>query len=293
MQEFTRSLTREIQIDGERLAVTMDKEGLTIRPVGSRRPPATLTWAACVCAAVNGSADTAPEQLSSALAGLKSGRKNTPVPAAAAAAPLLPPAPPATPAGELAGLLGRIDHALAAHRAAFVTALAPGASAQELDEAEKQLGRPLPGDLRTLLAWHNGQNPDGVAAFEQSFSLMNAAQIAALPHSRSTLLPAGRPASFPSSRTVPKVTWSSIWPSSACPSTKSGATSPTAPWSPIPCAAGSNASRKEWSTAPMRRTRNAGPFSARADSFALPPEEKRKRKRCLVCSARNMVAVGS
>ncbi len=179
MQEFTRSLTREIQIDGERLAVTMDKEGLTIRPVGSRRPPATLTWAACVCAAVNGSADTAPEQLSSALAGLKSGRKNTPVPAAAAAAPLLPPAPPATPAGELAGLLGRIDHALAAHRAAFVTALAPGASAQELDEAEKQLGRPLPGDLRTLLAWHNGQNPDGVAAFEQSFSLMNAAQIAA------------------------------------------------------------------------------------------------------------------
>ena len=178
MQEFTRSLTREIQIDGERLAVTMDKEGLTIRPVGSRRPPATLTWAACVCAAVNGSADTAPEQLSSALAGLKAGRKNTPVLAAAAAAPL-PPAPPATPAGELAGLLGRIDHALAAHRAAFVQALAPGASPHDLDEAEKQLGRPLPGDLRTLLAWHNGQSPDGTAAFEQSFSLMNAAQIAA------------------------------------------------------------------------------------------------------------------
>src|SRR5208337_1297900 len=71
MQEFTRSLTREIQVDGERLAVTLDKEGLSIRPVGSRRPPSSLSWAACLCAAVGNPPDAAAELVAAALTTLK------------------------------------------------------------------------------------------------------------------------------------------------------------------------------------------------------------------------------
>ena len=36
MQKFTRALTREIEIAGERFVVTLDAAGLAIRPVGSR-----------------------------------------------------------------------------------------------------------------------------------------------------------------------------------------------------------------------------------------------------------------
>jgi hypothetical protein len=89
MQEFTRSLTREITINGERLAITLDKDGLSIRPVGSRRPPTTLSWAACLCAAVHGSAEASPEHVDAALATLKGGRKDT---APKTAVPAAPPA---------------------------------------------------------------------------------------------------------------------------------------------------------------------------------------------------------
>ena len=41
MQKFARWLTREIEVSGVRLAVTLDQDGLNIRPVGSQRdrPP--------------------------------------------------------------------------------------------------------------------------------------------------------------------------------------------------------------------------------------------------------------
>src|SRR4051812_5887650 len=57
MQKFTRSLTREVEIDGERLAVTFSTEGMTLRPVGSRRPPLTVSWAGLLCAAVEQSGE--------------------------------------------------------------------------------------------------------------------------------------------------------------------------------------------------------------------------------------------
>ena len=41
MQKFTRSLTREIEIGGERVGITLDANGVTLKPVGSRRPPHT------------------------------------------------------------------------------------------------------------------------------------------------------------------------------------------------------------------------------------------------------------
>src|SRR5262245_47295043 len=50
MQKFTRSLTREIEVGGERVAVTLDETGMTLRPVGARRPPHTLSWAQVLCA---------------------------------------------------------------------------------------------------------------------------------------------------------------------------------------------------------------------------------------------------
>ena len=49
MQKFTRALTREIEVGGERLAVTLSEQGLSVRPVGSRRPPHTMSWATWVC----------------------------------------------------------------------------------------------------------------------------------------------------------------------------------------------------------------------------------------------------
>src|SRR5262249_51811251 len=44
-QKFTRDLTREIEVAGQRLAVTFSEKGLSIRPVGSRKPPREVTWA--------------------------------------------------------------------------------------------------------------------------------------------------------------------------------------------------------------------------------------------------------
>lgn len=64
MQKFTRSLTREVEIGGERLAVTFSAEGLELRPVGSRRPPLTVSWGGLLCAAVDQSSPEAQPQAS-------------------------------------------------------------------------------------------------------------------------------------------------------------------------------------------------------------------------------------
>jgi hypothetical protein len=82
MQQFTRALTREIEVGGERLALTLSKEGLSVRPVGGRRPPHTMSWAACVCACVSGAggeptADQVEQALKAVRAGAASGRRQT------------------------------------------------------------------------------------------------------------------------------------------------------------------------------------------------------------------------
>ncbi len=78
MQKFTRALTREIEVAGERLAVTLDGEGLTVRPVGSRRPPYTLSWAACVCAVAGQFASEDPPPESELAAAIKTIRAGAP-----------------------------------------------------------------------------------------------------------------------------------------------------------------------------------------------------------------------
>src|SRR5205823_5157761 len=74
MQKFTRALTREIEIGGERLALTLSEEGLSVRPVGSRRPPHTMSWAAWLCAlAEHRGEPPTNEQIEKAIKTLRSG----------------------------------------------------------------------------------------------------------------------------------------------------------------------------------------------------------------------------
>jgi cell wall assembly regulator SMI1 len=78
----------------------------------------------------------------------------------------------------LPDLLGRVDQWLATHRRRFVKALLPGATPAECAALQSDLGHALPEELHVWLAWHNGQSPDVVGAFESNWSLMSTRQIA-------------------------------------------------------------------------------------------------------------------
>jgi hypothetical protein len=130
MQKFTRSLTREIEVAGERLAVTFSEEGLAVRPVGSRRPPRTMSWAAWACAAAGRPApagEPTPSELAEAVkilkaggekpaggkeSGHEAGHQATP---AAARPPAHAPAGGAAPPGQHAGHSGGHAGAGAGH----------------------------------------------------------------------------------------------------------------------------------------------------------------------------------
>jgi cell wall assembly regulator SMI1 len=202
MQQFTRALTREIEVGGERLALTLSKEGLSVRPVGGRRPPYTMSWEACLHACVEHagqgpSAEELQEVLKNVRAGAAKAAEKTeakpksppaahtaPAPSAPAAtaasssAPRGAPSQPAPGGDKITLLLARLDQWLNTHRERFQQALQPGATARECDELAAVLGRPLPEDLRTLLMWHNGQNPDVPGGFEESWILMSTEEIA-------------------------------------------------------------------------------------------------------------------
>jgi cell wall assembly regulator SMI1 len=195
MQKFTRALTREIEIAGERLAVTLDKDGVTVRPVGSRRPPHHVGWPAVVCA-VTGALPTADEpteqELADALAALKAGARSAvpaagkaPGPAAGHAAVAPTPLPLSAAAGDVPSLLARLDDWLAKHRPRYHAGLLPGAGAGDLDALAQVIGKPLPQELRQWLGWHNGQHDEMIGSFYEAFNLMSAAQIAAAWQDRS------------------------------------------------------------------------------------------------------------
>jgi cell wall assembly regulator SMI1 len=213
MQQFTRTLTREIEVGGERLALTLSKEGLSVRPVGGRRPPHTMSWAAWVCACVSGAAqEPTTEQIKQALQAVRAGAAKasggceppgrttgggeTPgcstggfTPPGCSTGEFTPPdgttgefTPPARPRGadadKMTVLLARLDQWLNTKRERFQQALRPGATAAECDALAAEVGRPLPEELRTLLMWHNGQTPDVPGAFEQSWMLLSTEEIA-------------------------------------------------------------------------------------------------------------------
>jgi len=94
VQKFTRPLTREIEIAGERLALTLAEQGIAVRTVGSRREPWGSTWAKIVCQLAGKSiAGTEPtaEELAEVVKVLKT------APPAGHAAPSLPAEAPAEP----------------------------------------------------------------------------------------------------------------------------------------------------------------------------------------------------
>jgi hypothetical protein len=82
VQKFTRPITREIEIGGERLALTFGEQGIAVRPVGSRKPPKEITWAGVLThMASPGPGSPSPEQLSAALEQLRGpGGKSAPKP---------------------------------------------------------------------------------------------------------------------------------------------------------------------------------------------------------------------
>jgi cell wall assembly regulator SMI1 len=182
MQKFTRSLTREIEVGGERLAVTLGVEGVTIRPVGSRRPPHTLSWPAIVCATTGHlppGATPSDQEIATALVALRTGAPAQPVIAPVAALAALPPT-------SLPALLERLDRWLARERARYHQGLLPPASIPEIDALGQALGKPVPEELRQWLSWRNGQNEELIGAFYQTFNLLSAAQIIAAWQDRQT-----------------------------------------------------------------------------------------------------------
>lgn len=191
MQQFTRSLTREIEVGGERLALTLSKEGLSVRPVGGRRPPYTMSWQACLYACVAGvEQEPSTEQIQQALQAVRAGAPKTGEKASAAEEAAAPASSPpaatdkAAPSGQPASsghtmneLLSRLDRWLSAHRKRFQHALLPGARSADFDALAAVLGKPVPEELRALLAWHNGQSEDVPGAFEGSWNLLSTQQI--------------------------------------------------------------------------------------------------------------------
>lgn len=195
MQKFTRPITREIELGGGRLALTLTEQGIAVRPVGSRRPPREISWARLVCqltSAAGGSQEPTAEELTTAVEALKKGEAGKTAAAAAptAAAPKATAsnghaderpaaaAPAAAAGGGVQALLGRLEKWLHQHRRRYAEGLLPGASAQELDATQAALGVPLPQDLRTLLSWHNGQSGDFIGHLENNWDLMSASRIA-------------------------------------------------------------------------------------------------------------------
>jgi cell wall assembly regulator SMI1 len=187
MQQFTRALTREITVGGERLAVTFDKDGLSVRPVGSRRPPMALSWEAVVVACTHqaggGTGPATHEELDAALRTLKGGGDKAPRTRKPAESTAESPAAPAAaalsaPSAGLHELLARLDHWLAANRPRYHQGLRPGATPEELSALQAVLGHPVPDEVHTWLTWHNGQSDDVVGALEENWHPMSTAQIA-------------------------------------------------------------------------------------------------------------------
>jgi cell wall assembly regulator SMI1 len=181
MQKFTRALTREIEVAGERLAVTLSGEGLSVRPVGSRRQPYSMSWAAWVTSCTQGWAanfEPTPEEAAAAVEALKSGKVvSGAAKGAHEEAHKKDSSPPPAAAG-MAPLLARLDKLLTAHRAHYHKGLLPGATPADIDHLEKETGCLVTEELRAFLAWHNGQSQDTVGALEGRWIPLSTREIA-------------------------------------------------------------------------------------------------------------------
>jgi hypothetical protein len=110
MMKFKRPITREIELGGERVAVTMGEQGISFRPVGSRKPPRDLSWPAILCCATGqpllASNEASPESITAALQTLKGAPASPSKPAAEPGAEAALPAssgqesPPTAPSSQ-------------------------------------------------------------------------------------------------------------------------------------------------------------------------------------------------
>jgi cell wall assembly regulator SMI1 len=75
-------------------------------------------------------------------------------------------------------ILKKIDAWLAKHRKRMHDALHPGATPRELDALQSEVGESLPEEMRTLLAWHNGQSVDVPGGLEEDWRLLGTEQVA-------------------------------------------------------------------------------------------------------------------
>lgn len=146
MQKFTRPLTREVEINGERMTVSLSAQGVSIRPVGSRRPVVEVTWADVLAVAA----------------------KTVPVGATAAQDD--------SPLGQA---LARLDAWLAKYRAGFYDTLMEPATPSELSALATALGRSVPPELVAWLNRHNGQSEGEVGSLVGAFNIISSEEIAA------------------------------------------------------------------------------------------------------------------
>jgi cell wall assembly regulator SMI1 len=182
VQKFTRPITREIAVGSDRLALTFSEQGISVRPVGSRKPPVEMSWPAFVSALAAKGAEPAPDHVQAAVQTLKAGGLGGPAAPPAESAPAAATRGPAertptAPAADESSVLGHLAKWLGQHRRRFLEGLAPGATPEQLQALEAALGRPVPGDLRTLLAWHNGQDEADSGCFREHWYLASTAEI--------------------------------------------------------------------------------------------------------------------
>jgi cell wall assembly regulator SMI1 len=149
MQKFTRPITREIELAGQRIAVTLDEMGLAMRPIGARQPPREITWAD--------------------LAALLEARP------AAAAEPASETSTGETP---LHDSLRQLNIWLREHRPVFHSGLMRGANDREIGELADALGHSVPQELEIWLRWHNGQADGAVGSLVGAFNPLSAEEIA-------------------------------------------------------------------------------------------------------------------
>jgi cell wall assembly regulator SMI1 len=172
VQKFTRPLTREIELGGERIGLTLAEDGIKVRLVGARRPPLEMSWGKVIHYATAGASEPTAAELANAVAAVKKGG-----PAQAGNPPAAVASPPKQKGGDVSTALQRLETWLRQHRPGMLQALRPGATPAELDALQRQIGMALPASLRDLLAWHNGQKADRLGGFEQDWRLMSTEQI--------------------------------------------------------------------------------------------------------------------
>jgi cell wall assembly regulator SMI1 len=78
----------------------------------------------------------------------------------------------------LPSLLARLDRWLSQHRKRYHDGLRPGAGPERLEHLERELGRPLPDELRAWLGWHDGQSDELIGALVETWTPLSAEQIA-------------------------------------------------------------------------------------------------------------------